>query len=96
MDDYYSQENKAKRQLQYDKLKQIEDQIALLQKQYSQLTEEYCKDNYYIKHKYVVYTFIDADILPYNWYNEGPTHIGTMAELFEENNGWISSTTRCE
>ena len=98
MDDYYSEENLAKRDLQHKKLNDIEDQIKLLQKQYSQLSEEYSKENYYIRHKCIIYTLIDNDTLPYGWSNEGATHIGNIADSFEDENnrGWLSSTTRCE
>lgn len=94
MDEYYSKKNIAKRQLQFDELINIENKIKILQKQYGDLCEKYSEDNYDIRKKFIIYTLV-SDV-PYGWESEGETHIGTIAESFEDNPGWLSSSARCE
>ncbi len=95
MHDYWSEENQLKRLTEINQLQKIQDQITELQKQYNKLTEQYSEDNIFISiNKYIIYTLVDN--VPYNWNSEGPTHIGDIADKFEEESGWLSSSTRCE
>ena len=90
MDDYYSSENLAKRDLQYKELSNLEDQMTELMKKYNKLQDEYNLPSY---KQYMIYTFIEY--FPYGFNTEGPTSIGDLQTHFQENPAWVSSSFNC-
>lgn len=93
MDDYYTKENQAKRKAQADHLASIENQITQLMIQYNKYIDEECMDNWDIRKQYIIYSLVEN--VPYGWNTNGPTHIGEIAETFETNPGWLSSSEKC-
>jgi len=93
IDDYWNEENINKRQIKSNYLKNIENKIFELQKEYNKIIDDDNGEIEYYQNKYIIYTFIGY--IPYGWEKEGSTHIGTIAELFEENPQWLSSSERC-
>lgn len=95
-DDYWSEENRNKRNKEIAHLYSIREQISTLQKQYNELTDQYAETNWDLEtNRYLVYTFVES--IPYGWETNGPTHIDTIANTCEETErtGWITSSSRC-